>query len=109
MERVVFFLNGAPVEVWRLLVGALAIALALLAYMAISIARSARARSVDALSAAERQREMEQAMAVIARQNAELTGRVRSVAEVLGVAPDRSRAACGRTARRRRRARRRRP
>lgn len=84
MERVVFFLNGAPVEVWRLLVGALAIALALLAYMAISIARSARARSVDALSAAERQREMEQAMAVIARQNAELTGRVRSVAEVLG-------------------------
>jgi DNA recombination protein RmuC len=49
--------------------------------MALSLGRAARRR---ALEAAERQREMEQAFSLIARQNAELSGRMRSVAETLG-------------------------
>jgi DNA recombination protein RmuC len=77
MERVLFFLNGAPIAVSDLLLGAAALALLLLAVMAFS---PRRGRARDARAAAE----MDRAMAEIARQNAELTGRLRSVAEFLG-------------------------
>jgi DNA recombination protein RmuC len=84
MERIVFPLHGAPITASDLLVSAGAIALSLLAFIAFNIGRGARARRAEAFSAAERQREMESVMAQITSQNAELTGRVRSVAEVLG-------------------------
>ncbi len=84
MERVVFFLNGAPITIADLILAAAAFALCLLVFVAFNVGRGARARSIEAFAAAERQREMERALATLARQNSELTGRVRSVAEVLG-------------------------
>ena len=84
MERVLFYLNGTRIAVADLLLGAAGLALVLLAIMAWSLAARARANSRDTLAAAERQREMFHAMEEISRQNAGLTGSVRSVAEVLG-------------------------
>jgi DNA recombination protein RmuC len=83
MERVVFLLYGAPVLVSDLLLGTAALALALLAVVALNVGRGARARGLIAHEANERQRDMARAMTEIARQNAELTGRVRSVTEIL--------------------------
>jgi DNA recombination protein RmuC len=84
MERVLFYLNGTRIAVADLLLGAAGLALVLLAIMAWSLAARARANNRDTLAAAERQREMFHAMEEISRQNAGLTGSVRSVAEVLG-------------------------
>jgi len=84
MERVLFLLNRTPVTISDALLGAAALALLLLAMAALNLGRGARGRAFDAFAAAERQRDMERAMAEIARQNAELTGRLRSVAEFLG-------------------------
>jgi DNA recombination protein RmuC len=84
MDRVVFLLVGAPVTVSQLLLGAAALALVTLLFMAASMGRTSRWRALEAAEAAERQSEMERAFALIARQNAELSGRVRTVAETLG-------------------------
>jgi DNA recombination protein RmuC len=84
MDRVVFLLAGAPVTVSQLLLGAAVFALATLLFMAASMGRASRQRALEAAEAAERQSEMERAFGLIARQNAELSGRVRSVAETLG-------------------------
>ncbi|VTZ22595.1 DNA recombination protein RmuC [Methylocella tundrae] len=84
MDRLVLTLNGAPIAVSHLLLAAAALALGLLVFMAASASRAAHQRRLEAASAAERQREMERVMAILARQNAELSGRVRSVAETLG-------------------------
>ena len=84
MERVLFYLNGTRIAVADLLLGAAGLALVLLAIMAWSLAARARASNRDTLAAAERQREMFHAMEEISRQNAGLTGSVRSVAETLG-------------------------
>ena len=84
MERVVLSINGAPLTVSQLLFATAALALALLSFMAASLSRAARRRSDEAAAALQRQLHMERAIAVIARQNAELGGRVRSVAEALG-------------------------
>ena len=84
MDRVVLSINGAPLTVSQLLFAAAAFALALLGFMAASLSRAARRRSDEAAAASQRQLHMERAIGVIARQNAELGGRVRSVAEALG-------------------------
>jgi DNA recombination protein RmuC len=84
MDRVVFALNGAPVTVSHLLLAAAALTVTLLAVMAAAALNAARRRSDEAADAAERQHEIERAMAVIGRQNAELAGRIRTVAEALG-------------------------
>ncbi len=78
MDRVIFLLDGAPVTAAQLLIGAAALALAALFFTALALGRAARRRE------AERQREMDEAFSLIARQNAELSGRMRSVAETLG-------------------------
>lgn len=78
-------LNGAPIRVADALLASAAFALALLAFIAANFARGARPRNgVEAFAAAERQRGLERAMVEIARQNAELAGRMRGMAEVLG-------------------------
>lgn len=84
MERVLFILNGTPVAVSDLYLGAAGVALVLLAIMARGLARRAGTDGVEAAAAAEHQREMLQAMAELSRQNAGLAGSVRGVAEVLG-------------------------
>jgi DNA recombination protein RmuC len=84
MERVLFVLNGTPVAIADLVLGGAALGLLLFAVLVWNLGSGARARSLEALSAVERQREMLRAMEEISRQNAGLTGWVRSVAEVLG-------------------------
>jgi DNA recombination protein RmuC len=81
MDRVIFLLAGAPVTAADLLLGAAAIALATLLFIAAGLSRATRQRAFEA---DERQNEMERAFALLARQNAELSGRVRTVAETLG-------------------------
>ncbi|MCI0737322.1 MAG: DNA recombination protein RmuC [Beijerinckiaceae bacterium] len=84
MERALFSLNGAPVAVSDLLLAATALALALLAMIARSLARRARLESEAASAAAERQREILHALAEASRHNAGVGGSVRGMAEVLG-------------------------
>jgi DNA recombination protein RmuC len=81
MDRVIFLLAGAPVTAAQLLLGAAAVALATLLFIAAGMSRATRRRAFEA---DERQSEMERAFALLARQNAELSGRVRTVAETLG-------------------------
>jgi len=81
MDRVIFLLAGTPVTAAELLLGAAAIALATLLFIAAGMSRATRQRAFEA---DERQNEMERAFALLARQNAELSGRVRTVAETLG-------------------------
>ena len=81
MDRVILLLAGAPVTAAQLLLGAAAIAIATLLFIAAGMGRASRRR---ALEADERRSEMERAFALLARQNAELSGRVRTVAETLG-------------------------
>lgn len=82
MDSVVLIIGGTPVKVSLLFVAIAAVSIAALLLMA-GIGR-ARQRRVEAESAAEGRREMERAVASIMQQNAELSGRVRSVAETLG-------------------------
>ncbi len=84
MERVVFSLNGTPIAVADLLLGATVLALLLLVYMAWSLRSRTRMDGGEALASLERQREMFRAMEEISRQNAGLNGSLRSVADVLG-------------------------
>jgi len=57
--------------------------LALLLAILLATARLARARAIEAASAAERQRELDDKMAELARMNAELAGRMRAMSEVV--------------------------
>jgi DNA recombination protein RmuC len=84
MDRVVFTLDGTPLTAAQLLLAAAALALVLLIWMAASLGRAARQRRFEAAGAAERQDAMDRAFLLLARQNAELAGRVRGVAETLG-------------------------
>lgn len=59
------------------------IALALLLAILLATARLARARALEAAAAAERQRELDDKMAELARMNAELAGRMRAMSEVV--------------------------
>ncbi|PNG26982.1 DNA recombination protein RmuC [Methylocella silvestris] len=84
MDRLVEWLNGAPVTASQLMLAGVGAALVLILVFAISLAQSARRNSLAASAAAERQYEMEQALSAIARQNAELSGRMRAVADSFG-------------------------
>lgn len=59
------------------------LALALLLAILLATARLARARALESASAAERQRELDDKMADLARMNAELAGRMRAMSEVV--------------------------
>lgn len=74
---------GAPVSALELVVGAAGVGLALLALIAVGLWRNARARALEAAAAAERQHELDDKMAELARMNAELTGRLGAMAEVV--------------------------
>ncbi|ACK49258.1 protein of unknown function DUF195 [Methylocella silvestris BL2] len=84
MDRLVAWLNGAPLTAPQLMLAGVGAALVLLFIFAISLARSSRRNSVAAMAAAGRQYEIEQALGAIARQNAELSGRMRAVADSFG-------------------------
>src|SRR5260370_30049048 len=80
MERILFVFGNQ-----QQLVAALAIAaLLLLLCCCLFWARAARERRSQALAIAQRQQDLNEKMAELARSNAELTGRMRSMGEILG-------------------------
>jgi len=82
MDKTLFSL-GVPVTGLGLLLAACALALALLIIIAVSVLRAGSARALEAALAAERQHEADDKMEELTRLNAELTGRLRSMAEVM--------------------------
>ena len=82
MDKTLFSL-GVPVTGLGLMLAACALALALLIVIAISVLRANGARALEAALAAERQHEADDKMEELTRLNAELTGRLRSMAEVM--------------------------
>ena len=83
MDKTLFSLVGLPVTGLGLLIAACALALALLIIIAVSVLRAGSARALEAALAAERQHEADDKMEELTRLNAELTGRLRSMAEVM--------------------------
>jgi DNA recombination protein RmuC len=84
MDHILFILGGVPVTALHLFLAAAGLAVLLLAILAITFLRTGRERIYEAAAAAERQHEMDEKMADIARQSAELSGRIQTIAEVLG-------------------------
>ena len=84
MERIFFVIAGAPVRLVDILAGSAAFAALLLLAIAFGLLRGAAARRGEAAASAERQREIDDKMADLARASAEMTGRMQTVAEVLG-------------------------
>ena len=82
MDKTLFSL-GVPVTGLGLLLVACGLALALLIIIAVSVLRAGSARALEAALAAERQHEADDKMEELTRLNAELTGRLRSMAEVM--------------------------
>lgn len=83
MDKTLFSLGGLPVTGLGLLLAACALALALLIIIAVSVLRANSARALEAALAAERQHEADDKMEELTRLNAELTGRLRSMADVM--------------------------
>ena len=83
MADVLFHVAGAPVSgLHAAAAGALA-ALLLLLCVLVSVMRNGRARRLDAAIAGDRQRELDERVADLVRMNAELSGRLRAVSEVV--------------------------
>ena len=82
MDKTLFSL-GVPVTGLGLALAACGLALALLIIIAVSVLRAGSARALEAALAAERQHEADDKMEELTRLNAELTGRLRSMAEVM--------------------------
>ena len=82
MDKILFTF-GVPFTGLGLLLAACGLTLALLIVIAISVLRAGSARALEAALAAERQNEADDKMAELTRLNAELTGRLRSMAEVM--------------------------
>jgi DNA recombination protein RmuC len=90
MHDIVFILGDLPVTALHLAVAAGALVLLMLLLTLLSLRRAARARGADearraaeAAAAAERQRELDDKMALIAQANAQLTGRMQAMGEQL--------------------------
>ncbi len=83
MDKTLIILGSMPVTGLGLLLAAAGLALALLFIIAVSVLRTGRARAFEAALAAERQQEADDKLAELTRLNAELTGRLRTMAEVM--------------------------
>ncbi|WP_230532676.1 DNA recombination protein RmuC [Microvirga roseola] len=84
MNDVVLTLGQYPLTLGHLAVGTAAACLALLLLVAGLLARSRRERALEAAMAAERAREMDDKVAELTRIQAEMTGRMQTIAEVFG-------------------------
>ena len=84
MDRTLFTLADWPITATEIVVGSSLLALLVLLLVARSLSRAGRERREEAAAGAERARELDDKMAEIARAGAELTGRLQTVAEVLG-------------------------
>ena len=83
MEKTFLVVAGQPVPLSTLLVGGLALALVLLCAVLIVVARGSRGQALAAAGAAERERELDEKLADVSRLQAELTGRLGTIGEVL--------------------------
>lgn len=83
MDRVLLIVGGQPVTLAHVLLGACGLALLILCGLALSLRRAARERALEVATARERQHELDDKMAEISRLNAELSGRMQTMAEVL--------------------------
>jgi DNA recombination protein RmuC len=83
MDRTLLVIAERPISLFEGLLAAGAMAFILLAIIAISILRSARASRLTALLAAERQRELDDKMAELNASNSEMTGRLRQLGEMV--------------------------
>jgi DNA recombination protein RmuC len=84
MDRILFIVGGTSVTGLHLLLAAAGLAFVLLLIATVALLRLSGARGREAAATAERQRELDDKMAEIARAGAELSGRMQTVAEVLG-------------------------
>lgn len=82
MNQIVDYLIYAEPPV-QLAFAAAVFALCLLLAICVAVLRGGRARAGDAAALAERQREMDDKMAELARLNSELSGRVRAASEIV--------------------------
>src|SRR5689334_3043601 len=83
MADVLFHVAGAPVSGLQIAAAGALTALLLLLCVLVSVTRNGRARRLEAAIAGERQRELDERMADLVRMNAELSGRLRAVSEVV--------------------------
>ena len=83
MPDALFTLAGAQIRLPEAALAAAALGLLLLCAILIAVMRTASARRFEAFAATERQRELDDRMADLARMNAELSGRLRAVSEVV--------------------------
>lgn len=84
MHETAFLLGTRPVTFAETALGAGALALLLLLVLTWLLVRARRERRIEAAIGDERAREMDDRMAEIARIQAEMTGRIQTVAEVFG-------------------------
>lgn len=83
MEKAFLVVAGQPVPLSTLLVGGLALALVLLLLVLVAVARGSRGQALASAAAAERERELDEKLADVSRLQAELTGRLGTIGEVL--------------------------
>jgi DNA recombination protein RmuC len=84
MDRIVLVVAGRAITWGEAVLGLLAATVLVLVVFAVSAWRASRSRAIEAAAAVERQREIEEQMAAIARQQSEMTGRVQTIGEVFG-------------------------
>jgi DNA recombination protein RmuC len=84
MNDVVFSLASYPLTLGRIVIGAAAAGLSLLALVTLLLLKSRRERTLEAALAEERAREMDDKVAELTRIQAEMTGRMQTIAEVFG-------------------------
>lgn len=84
MGDVLFHVAGAPVRGAEAAAAVALAALLLLCGIFITVLRTARVRETERAAAFERQRELDERMSDLVRMNAELSGRLRAVGEVVG-------------------------
>jgi DNA recombination protein RmuC len=84
MNDVVLTLGSYPLTLGKIVVGATATSLFLLGVVTLLLLRSRRERALEAAIAEERAREMDDKVAELTRIQAEMTGRMQTIAEVFG-------------------------
>lgn len=84
MNDVVLVLGSFPLTWGRFAIGAAALCLALLMVVTVLLLRSRRERALEAAIMDERAREMDDKVAELTRIQAEMTGRMQTIAEVFG-------------------------
>lgn len=84
MNQTLLTLGGYPLTAGEVIIGATGALLLILLMLAVFVARTNRDRRFEAAEAAERAREMDDKVAELNRIQAEMTGRLQTIAEIFG-------------------------